>query len=373
MRQPILAIILCSFAPVFAFNFFSGLVEILFALVTILTTYLLLKNRYILASIVVSFLPLIRPDGYFLIPVYAIFLVYRKQYWSILLMFTGVLIYGVVGYFVSHDPFGIINLNLHDGRGVYGNGNFFQFVKRSPGYFGIPNEIFYVTGLVAGITLFLRDKKELAREFLLVFLPFITYFLMHSFLWWSGIGDSHGSNSYMAAIVPLMAVMSTRGLTLFSLMFEIIFKRPWVKTAALYAGIISVIHLPFVVANYPIAFDNYTKVIVNATDWMKQNGLDKNKVYYKDATVPFILGYDPFDLRKSQKTDKKLEDINTEIEIGSILVYDTRFFSIDKIEFDSLMSNQNFELQKFFESDKSLRVNDHDYRVAIFKRIEPLR
>jgi hypothetical protein len=372
MKQPILAVILCIFAPVFAYNLFSGLSEILFAFVAILTSYLLLKNRYIIASIVVSFLPLIRTEGIFLIPIFAIFLIYRKQYWSILLMLSGILVYSIIGGFVNHDFFWLINQNpFFRTTGLYGTGSFFQFIKRSPGFFGIPNEIFYVMGFVAGITILLRDKKALIREFLLVFLPFLTFFFVHSFMWWSGMGNSQGNNNYMAAIVPFMAVMSTRGLTLFSLMFEIIFKRAWVKTAALYIGILSVIHIPFVVQNYPVTFDSYTKVIEHASNWLKQEDFRKSKVYFMDATFPYMLGLNPFDVSKCQKIKNTSEDFSKNIEVGSLVLYDERFFPIEKVEFDSLVNNHNLELQKIFEFDRSLRVYGRDYRVAVFKRIKP--
>ncbi len=372
MKQPILAIILCCFTPVFAYNIFSGLTEILFALISIITTYLLLKNRYILASIVVSFLPLIQSEGIYLIPVYAIFLVYRKQYMSILLMLTGVLFYSIVGGFINHDFFWLINQNPYKGQmGIYGRGSFFQFIERSPGYFGIPNEIFYVTGLAAGITLFLRDKKELSREFLLVILPLFAYIFIHSLMWWSGAGNSQGNNRYMAAIVPLMAVMSTRGLTLFSLTFEILFKSAWVKTAALYIGIVSVIHIPFVVQNYPIPVDPYYRMIMQTTDWIKQNGLEKEKVYFKDAGVPIMLGLNPFDETTCQINSLDYKKPHKGIAIGSSLIYDERYFPVDKIEFDSLVKNHNFELQKVFEPDKNFKIYGRDYRIAIFKRIEP--
>ncbi len=372
MKQPVLAIILCSFATVFAFSLFSGLTEILFALVAILTSYLLLKDRFVSASILVSFLPLIRMEGIFLIPIYAIFLVYRKQYWSILLMSTGIVAYSIVGYFFNHDLFWLINQNPYKSEiGIYGTGKFYQFIKRSPGFFGIANEIFYVTGLVAGITLFLRDKKMLAKEQLLVVLPFLTYFFGHSFMWWSGIGNSEGLNRYMAAIVPFMAVMSTRGLTLFSLMFQIIFKKAWVKTAALIIGIISVVHIPFVVQNYPIGVDSNNKLIGQTANWIKQNGLDNRKVYFKDVTLPYMLGANPFDKNLCLSKFRGSENLHKKIETGSILVYDERFFPIDKIEFDSLVANHYFELQKVFEPDKNVKVYGRDYRIAIFKRIEP--
>jgi hypothetical protein len=372
MKQPILAIILCCFTPVFAYNIFSGLTEILFALILIVTSYLFLKDRYLLASLVVSFLPLIKIEGIYLIPIYAIFLTYKKQYKSILLMFTGVVLYSIAGSFVNHDLFWLINQNPHKGEiGVYGTGSFFQFIKRSPGYFGIPNEIFYVTGLAAGITLFLRDKKEFSKEFFLVILPFFTYLLVHSFMWWSGFGNSQGNNRYMAAIVPLMAVMSTRGLTLFSLLFEIIFKKSWVKTAALYIGILSVIHIPFAVQNYPIPLDTYNRMVRQTTNWINQHGLGNEKIFFKDANFPYILGVNPFDDSKCQSKFFDSKKPHESVELGSVLIYDERFFPLDKIEFDSLVQNRHFELQKVFEPDRNFKVYGRDYRIAIFKRIEP--
>ncbi|MHC1702617.1 MAG: hypothetical protein AB9846_01795 [Tenuifilaceae bacterium] len=374
MKQPILAIILCCFAPVFAYNIFSGLTEILFALVSIITTYLLLKNRYIFASIVLSFLPFIRTEGIFLIPIYAIFLVNRKQYKAILFMLTGTVFYSIVGSFFNGSLFWVFTNTPYDSTiGLFGTGSFFQYIKRSPGYFGIPNEIFYVTGLVAGLTLFMRDKKEYSKEFLLVVLPFLTYFFAHSFMWWSGIGNSQGTNRYMAAIVPFMAVMSTRGLTLFSLMFEIISKKPWVKTAALYVGILSVIHIPFVVQNYPIPLDPFSSIIKQSSDWIKENNLDKNKVYYNDATFYYMLGIDPLDeSRCNEIANCANTSIDQIVEKGSILIYDERYSPIKKINYEDLISNKNFELLKVFEPEPTLQVSGRDFKIAIFRRIEPV-
>ncbi|RPH31585.1 MAG: hypothetical protein EHM93_12905 [Bacteroidales bacterium] len=372
MKQPILAIILCCFTPVFTYTVFSGLTEILFAFVTVVTTYLMLKNKYLFASVVISFLPLIRSEGIFLIPIYAFFLIYRKQYRTILFMLVGPIVYTVIGGIVNHDFLWLINQNPYrTDVGLYGKGWFFQFIKRSPGYFGIPNELFYVTGLVAGVTLYLRSQREFSREFLLVILPFFTYLFVHSFMWWSGLGNSQGSNRYMAAIVPLMAIMSTRGLTLFSLMFEILFNRPWIKIAALYIGVISVVHIPFAVQNYPIGLDSYDKMVSQVADWVKTNGFDNKKVYFKDAAFLNSLGFDPFDSSKYQSLYRQKTTLNSEIKIGSTIIYDGRYFPIDGIEYDSIVQNHNFELQKVFEPDENFKVFGRDYRIAIFKRIQP--
>lgn len=372
MKQPILAIILCSFTPVFTYTIFSGLTEILFALIVVMVSYLMLKNRFLLASILVSLLPFVRPEGIFLIPIYAIYLIYRREYRSMPFMLLGLLIYSVIGGIVNSDFFWIITQNPYRGEtGLYGTGSFFQYIKRSPGYFGIPNEIFYVTGLVAGITLYLRSKKEYSKEFFLVILPFFAYLLIHSFMWWTGWGNSQGSNRYMAAIVPLMAVMSTRGLTLFSLMFEILFKSVWIRVAALYIGIISVIHIPFAVQNYPIKLDSYNKLVKQASKWIKANGLDKNEIYFKDSNIPSKLGINPFDTTISKNAFNKKIALGNNVKEGTIIIYDERYFPVDGIEFDSLVQNKNFELQKVFEPEKNYKVYGRDYRIAVFKSIKP--
>ncbi len=371
MKQPILAIILCSFTPIFTYTVFSGLTEILFAFLAILASYLFLKSRYVLGSLLISTLPLITSAGIFLIPIYAFYLLHKKQYKPIMLLFSSILIYTFVGGIFYNDLFWLITKNPYfDKVGVYGTGNFFQFIKRSPGYFGIPNEIFYVTGLVAGVTLYLRNKKEFYREFFLVFLPFITYLFAQSIMWFTGFGNSQGNNSYMAAIVPLMAVMSTRGLTLFSLMFEILFKQTWVKTAALYIGIISVIHIPFAVQNYPINKNNYDKVIEQTTNWVKENKLDTNRICFKDASITYYLGLNPFDTTRVNNLFQVRKDISHS-EIGSIIIYDEKYFPVDGLDFDSLARNHSFELLKVFEPEINFKIYGRDYKTAVFRRIMP--
>ena len=374
MKQPILAIILCCFTPIFAYNVFSGYTEILFALGLIVIPYLFLKKRYVLATIIVSFIPLIRDEGILLLPIYAVYLIYRKQYKIIPFLLLGISIYSVIGSYFNHDLFWLFTQTNYSAKiGLFGTGSFFQYIKRSPGFFGIPNEIFYVTGLVAGITLYLRKKNEYSGEFLLIVLPFLTYFFAHSTMWWSGIGNSHGSNSYMTAIVPLMAVMSTRGLTLFSLMFEIIFSRSWVKTAALYIGILSVVHIPFVVENYPINLDKYNSLPKQTSEWIKQNEVNKNKIYCKDFTIPFWLNSNPFDTTRFQTKIIDSKNFYKSMEVGSILVYDELFFPIDSVTFDSLAKNNYFELQKVIETEINNNIYGQFYRIIIYKRIEPNR
>jgi hypothetical protein len=154
-------------------------------------------------------------------------------------------------------------------------------------------------------------------------------------------------------------------------MFEIIFKKSWVKTAALYIGIISVIHIPFAVQNYPIPVDSYNKVVRQTAKWIKQNNLDKEPIYFKDANLPHTLGLNPFDSSRCLSNPIDYKNPHESVKVGSILIYDERYYPVENIKFDSLVQSSYFELQKVFEPDKNFKVYGRDYRIAVFKRIEP--
>ncbi|BDX38344.1 hypothetical protein CYCD_16990 [Tenuifilaceae bacterium CYCD] len=371
MRSPILAIVICSFTPVFTINLFSGLTEILFAFTAILTSYLLIKGKYSWGAIVVSFLPLIRTEGIVLLPIYAYFLVHKKHYREIAFMATGFVLYSVVGFFSGKSIFWLITEMPYKGAvDIYGTGSLFQFVKRSPGYFGIPNEIFFVTGLVAGLSLYIREKKEYSKEFLLVVMPFLTYFIAHSISWWSGIGSSLGLNRYMAAIVPFMAVMATRGLYIFAKMFFIIFKLEWVRVAALIIGFASIIHIPFVLQNYPIALDSASKTIKSASEWVKNEKLDSAKIYYTDPIFFYFHNINPFDMAKSQASFNNSTNPAEGLNNGDILIYDEHFSPIAGVNFDKIIANNELKLLRVFDPAIPFAVFQRPYKVAVFQKVD---
>lgn len=372
MKSPLLAIVICCFTPVFMINLFSGLTEILFAFTTILTSYLLIKGKYTWGAIVVSFLPLIRTEGIVLLPIYAYVLAHKKHYREIAFMLTGFIFYSLVGFICGKNIFWLITEMPYTGAvNIYGKGTLLHFIKRSPGFFGIPNEIFFVTGLVAGLSLYIRQKKEYSKEFLLVVMPFLTYFIAHTISWWSGVGSSLGLSRYMAAIVPLMAVMATRGLYLFAKMFLIIFKTEWVRVLALIVGVASVSHIPFVLQNYPISLDTTSKTIKAASEWIKAEKLDSAKIYYTDPVFFYFHNINPFDNKKSQASFNSSNNPAEGLNTGDLLIYDEHFSVIAGVELNKLISNDQLRLLKVFEPSIPITVFQRPYRVALFQKTDP--
>ncbi len=368
MRSPLLALVICSFTPVFMITFFGGTTEVMFAFVAILGTYLLVKKRFVAGALVISLLPLIRLDGLVLLPVYAIYFIrWRKT------KFLPLLLSGFVGYSLLGMLFGKGIFWLFDGvsfwsKSAYGSGSLFQYIVRSPGYFGIPNEIFFVTGLVAGLWLFIRERREYSQEFVLVVLPFVVYFLAHSLAWWLGIFNSQGVSRYMAAIVPFMAVMATRGLYLFAKMFYIIFKREWVRVAALVLGFASIIHIPFVLQNYPVGLSSTDRAMLEAARFIGGSEYATRNVYFTDPSVLYFLDRKPScELCRPFSSISQVDAMSP----GDLLVYESAFGITKGIELDSLLFNRSLKLIRTFDADVPTLTFGRLYRVVIFERVNP--
>ncbi len=372
-KNPVLTIILCCFTPVFMLNLYSGLTEILFATTSIISVYFLIKKRFLLASLFISLLPLIRPEGYYLIVLFGGYYIFLKKFRYIPWLLFGFAIYSVIGLIYFKNFSWLFSHTSQVGIAeVKETGSFFQFLVRSPGYFGIPNEIMMVTGLVASITVALRGLNENKDEFLLIVLPFLVYFVIHSFEWWTGIGNSQGLNRYMAAVVPFVAVLALRGMNLIALVFVIISKKVWFLTLSGAVGVFFVIYVPFVVNKYPVGYDKYCSVMIKAADQISSVKNAQNKIVSYDPFFYYYLNINPFDTAKISLKLPNPSNPQQGTNPGDILVHEGRYSILAGVSLDSLMVNPNFKYLGNFKPAEPVRVmNKWDYEVNIFQRIEP--
>ena len=89
MNSVLLVFFIC-FAPVFTMLLFSGMTEIVFALLLISSVYYFIKEKYIISAIIISFIPFIRAEGLVFIPWFMILLVIKKQYKAIPFLISGI-------------------------------------------------------------------------------------------------------------------------------------------------------------------------------------------------------------------------------------------------------------------------------------------
>jgi len=364
--------VMLFFMPVYSLNVLSGLTEVLFGLNIILTTYLCLDKKYLPAAIVISFSPLVRTEGIILMAVFGLFFLIKKQYRYIPWFLTGSLVYSIIGYFHFNDFFWLITqMPYAEGAAdLYGKGKITYFVDVSPKIFGPFTSIMIALGIVLIIIDLVRKRtKIIYDEALLVLLPFVIYFLAHSVMWWSGIGKSFGMHRYMIAIMPLGALLTIRAFNLMKNYFDSLTRK---KTYGIIFTVIFtllIISQPFkILPAFPQKFGVRDKVMYEASHYIIENDLNKNKIYYYDPAFIYFIGFDPFDPDQAREFVPNPANPHIDIKENEIVIWDGHFSHLLNLNLDSLKASPYFNELAIFEPPYTIIVFGTEYKVGIFQR-----
>lgn len=201
--------------PLYYILTFSGLTEPLFALFTVAGVYLCLNERYRTAALLLSFMPFVRSEGLVLMGVFGFYFLYRRQFWAIVLLGVGHVIYSIAGYFVYRDLFWVITqIPYARMDSYYGKGNATHFVEQLYYVIGLPIYILLGLGLISLVLpLFNRKKRNnTPEEVILIAGGFLAFLGAHTLFWTLGIFHSMGLPRVMLGVAPLMALLAGKGL-----------------------------------------------------------------------------------------------------------------------------------------------------------------
>ncbi|MFN3554986.1 MAG: glycosyltransferase family 87 protein [Bacteroidales bacterium] len=368
---------LLFFMPIYTLNVISGLTEVLFGLNLILTACLCVHRRYLWAAVVISFSPLIRTEGIFMIPVFMLFFLVARQYKHIPWFFTGWIIYSIVGYFHYGDFFWLISEIPYLGGAVdvYGKGNFFYFFERANKIFGLFSVVLISLGMLTMAYQWLRNGFWALRdELLLILLPFFIFFLAHGVMWWSGIGSSLGLYRYMVAIVPLGALLSLKGLNMLASGAMRVYPKPFVAYAVVLIGITMVsLQAKTGLHNFPQKLQGMDKVMAESSAFIVAGQLHHQKIYYYDPGFFYFIGFNPWDKSQGQEGVYNPAEPHEQIRAGEIVIWDGHFSPIWRLQLDTLRNSPYFEELAAFHPEHPFKIFDVDYQVVIFRRnaVEP--
>ncbi|MFT6717256.1 MAG: hypothetical protein ACJA0Q_001907 [Saprospiraceae bacterium] len=221
VKNAILSALMLIATPLFFALIFSGLTEPLFALFMATSTFYAVKKQYILAGIIISFLPFVRSEGLIIMGVFGLYFIFKQQWKAIPYLIFGHVVYSVSGSFVHQDilwvftkiPYAAMNDN-------YGSGNLNHFVTQLMFVVGVPLYILIWFGLVALVWKSIKKTVNLEIR-MLVGLAFLTFFIAHSLFWYLGIFNSMGLKRVFLGVAPLMAIIALIG---FNFITENLFK-----------------------------------------------------------------------------------------------------------------------------------------------------
>lgn len=177
-----------------------------------------------------SFLPFVRSEGLVVFCVYMVYLLLRGLWRYLPLLAVGHLVYSVAGYPVHKNIFWAFKPTPYMNAGsIYGSGKLDHFIWNLPEVVGTVIPFMLLLGLTeGGIRLvstlsnrrhspFLSDSaaKEspfTKEELWLVYGIFVGYFSAHSLFWYWGMFNSCGLLRVLVGVLPLIALISVRGL-----------------------------------------------------------------------------------------------------------------------------------------------------------------
>ncbi|HET6990523.1 MAG TPA: glycosyltransferase family 87 protein [Bacteroidia bacterium] len=345
-RNPIVVAVILIFTPLYFALTFSGLTEPLFALFVAVSIFLLLREKYIAATLLISFLPFVRSEGLILIGVFAIYLLMKRKWKFLPLLIAGHVVYSFAGYFVHHDLLWVFRkIPYAHLDSVYGKGPLFHFADKLLYLLGIPIYILFGLGLISIIWETIK-KKSNYNEQVLLFFGFLAFFIAHSLFWYLGIFGSMGLVRVFIGIIPIIALIALKGYNFFT---ETLFgkmKMPQLIFKGLF--ILYILIFPFTPNNAALNVDRDLKLaqeqiaVRKVADYIITRYDNHHQLCYEHPYFGIAFQTDPFDLKKV--CELNTTNIRT-VQSGCIVIWDSHIALIDmgvtkkSIDSDSTFTN----------------------------------
>lgn len=235
-------------APLFFRVMFSGLTEPFSALLLSSFVLLWLKNKRILASVLISFIPFIRSEGLVILGVIFIYFIWTRSWKYTPLLLAGHVIISLLGFPYYKDILWVFTkIPYAKLSSVYGVGNWTHFINQLYFCLGPITYLLLIIGLVKIVIELFSDKrnKEYFKERLfLVYGIFIAFFVAHTSFWALGIFNSMGLNRVFVTVFPLIGLICIDGLGWISEMVPNKIEKSVVATLLIITIIFTCLHNP---------------------------------------------------------------------------------------------------------------------------------
>ncbi len=338
----------------------SGLTEPLFALFLVIAFYLQISKQPNLAAFVVSLLPFLRSEGQIILICWLICAVYFKEFKSVLFLFSGFIIYAIIGYFfVYHDLLWYFHQNPYNvDKFKYGKGNWGHFLMNLIEVIGVYAYVIIFPAFIGIIYFSLKNIKTLLtvknREILLLFSCLGSFVLFHEYAWATGSFGSFGLLRVLVCVLPILCIAISVGIKNIPLKFRDKSKDRLLKFVSCL-----LIITPWANTKYSIRKEKHLQnspadiALFNACVKFKSNYT--NKLYYESPLIAYAFDADPFNKSKNIGL-YWYNAANT----GDLIVWDNGFGknqAMVKLE----------DLQKDSSQFKSIYL-DPENRFALFRK-----
>lgn len=358
------------FAPVYYVTLISGLTEPLFGLLITLAVLLTINGRYAPAALVASLLPFVRSEGFLMLPLFALVFVLRKAWLPVPLLAAGTVLYSLIGSFHYGDLLWVFNQNPYaESVGMYSTGPLMHFIRKNEFILGTPLVVLFVAGMVRLGIAVRRREGFFPEELWLVFGGFFVYLAAHSLVYYIGFSGVHsvGLIRVMAGVTPLAAITCAGGL---HLLLKSPGKREWIKTGFTVLVIAFSVWMPFKQHQFPRKLNYEEQPVKQACDFIREQGLQSQRMHYMFPYAAVFLDFDPFDEHQAVMLwSIPKEQLAAKIPSGGIVIWDSHYSPVEgKMPLEALQ-NDSFELLKSFAANPADVPKDvGSFEVHVFKK-----
>lgn len=325
LRYSAFAIPILLLMPEFMKTSFSGLTEMLFAFLFILSTFLFVREKFFWSFSILSFLPFCRPDGsplILLVGFFCIFTTRLRKYIPILL--TGHIVLTIIGVIFFNEEWlwlFIKNPNAYHSPS-YAIGGWLSFVIGLLSFMTLPIYILLWLGISYFLIQVSKAEKKITLEFILYAIAAIL-FIMHTILYKFSLFRGVGLLRYLVPIAPILAILCLKG---FGLLIDTLNK---IKIKP----VVSSIFLVIVLTTYAFSHSKYSvhfpqifdlnptqKLSIEVNNFIKKEFPQSKLVYYSYPYFSILRGDNPYDWNFHRYIDK--ERMSEVIPKGSIIIWD---------------------------------------------------
>lgn len=184
----------------------SGLTEPLFGLLSIACLWLLWRERYTGAMILLSFAPWVRPEYVVFAPMVILWMLYVRQWKALPWLLFGTVVYFSLGWAIWKERLLHFAKDPYEGGADFGTGPLHHFLNSATEILGPVLLLLACAALIVLPVLWWRQperRKEHAFIILLAVLPSLGIWAIHSYAYWVGGHASGGLLRVLSTAAPL--------------------------------------------------------------------------------------------------------------------------------------------------------------------------
>ncbi len=150
---PYLAIVFTFSSPIFFSVINSGLTEPLFSFMLVYCIWLILNERHYLSAAVFSFLPWVRPEYLFVLPLFIFYFILKRKYRANFLLPLGTIIIIIIGFIYYKNLHFLTNQSYYtqtnsNNYATTNRGNLLTYIAPAQGITGIALMLLVILGII---------------------------------------------------------------------------------------------------------------------------------------------------------------------------------------------------------------------------------